>query len=73
MATPLFTAIREALNAINWNRGRGDITAIRLSPDGTGQADRKGQYFRDTIKFRIETRKGGRVRVFALGTSRVSE
>jgi hypothetical protein len=56
-----------ALKRLNWTRGRGDIIATRRFLDGRCEADRKGQYFTDTIKFRVDYEKR---RVFALRSSR---
>ena len=63
--------IRETLSLLNHRRGKGQIKTVRLFGDGRGEAERKGQCFLDTIKFRVETRKDG-YRVFALGSSKVT-
>ena len=68
------STIRETLSMLNYIRGRGDIITVKFNREtNTGTAKRKRQYGGDTIKFRAEKRPGGMVRVFALGSSRVSE
>lgn len=64
---------RQALSSLNACRGRGDVVSVRVFLDGTGEADRQGQYFSDTIRFRTETTKRGKLRVFALGSSRIAD
>ena len=71
MKTPVISnleKVRDALDRLNYRRGKGSIKAVRLFLDGTGEADRKGQYFADTIKFKTLW-NGENVRVFALGSS----